>query len=94
MALEGVRREWGKNLHDLRPLYAERNGLSIVGPLEVPPEQTKGFTEYVFDSLGRLVLAHTHRAPGRVDTQRYDYDADGVVVEYVSGTPEIGRAHV
>jgi hypothetical protein len=80
---------WGKQLHDLRPLYAERMRLTKVGPLECPPADPKGFTEYGFDARGRLLEARIHRGRGRMDVERYRYSETTIEVEHESATPGV-----
>jgi hypothetical protein len=88
----GLRSEWGKNLHDLRPLYAERMQLRRVGPLPEPAEP-KGFTEYLFDDTPRLIETRTHRGKARVDLERYRYGSNGIDVEHVAATPGVPVTH-
>ncbi|MBL8743666.1 MAG: hypothetical protein JNK04_21300 [Myxococcales bacterium] len=86
---EIARWEWGKRLHELRPLYAERAGLTRVGPLAAAPAEPKGFTEYGFDAEGRLIEARAHRGRGRVDVERYRYGETTIDVEHVAATPGV-----
>ncbi len=80
-----VRSEWGKNLHDLRPLYAERTGRTRVGPVPAPADP-KGFTEYGFDERARLLETRAHRGRGRVDVDRDRHGEDFIEVEHVPST--------
>jgi hypothetical protein len=89
MSGEVVRRQWGKHLHLLRPVYAERSRLTKVGPLESPPADSKGFTEYGFDAEGRLIEARTHRGRGRSDVERYRHGDTAIEVEHEAATPGI-----
>jgi hypothetical protein len=88
----GRRSEWGKNLYDLRPLYAERMQLRRVGPVPEPAEP-KGFTEYLFDERRRLVETRSHRGAGRVDVERYRHGDDGIDVEHIAATPGVPVTH-
>jgi hypothetical protein len=88
----GRRSEWGKNLYDLRPLYAERMQLRRVGPVPEPAEP-KGFTEYLFDERRRLVETRAHRGAGRVDVERYRHGDDGIDVEHIAATPGVPVTH-
>jgi hypothetical protein len=87
---EGVLRwEWGKHLHHLRPVLAERAQLTKVGPLASPPADPKGFTEYGFDAQGRLIEARAHRVRGRMDVERYRYSETTIEVEHEAATPGV-----
>ena len=86
---EVVRWEWGKHLHELRPVYAERSRRTRVGPLASPPADPKGFTEYGFDAEGHLIEARTHRGRGRADAERYRYGDTTIEVEHEAATPGI-----
>jgi len=88
-----VRREWGKQLHDLRPLHAERMQLTKIGPLSDPPADPKGFTEYGFDAEQRLVEVRAHRGKGRTDVERYRFGTNTIDVEHEHSTPNVPITH-
>ncbi len=73
-----VRWEWGRNLHDLRPLYAERARLPRVGPMPAPPEDPKGHARYGFDAEGRLVIVERYHAFGARDTDTWTWTPDAI----------------
>ncbi len=73
-----IRWEWGKNLHDLRPLYQERARLTRVGPLAAPPPSPAGYTRYGFDAAGHLVRAERHHPFDRVDVDTWAHTADAI----------------
>lgn len=82
--------EWGRNLHDWRPLYAERHRLARLGPLPAPPTDPAGWSKYGFDREDRLVSVERHHAFGRVDVDRFTIAAAGGV----TGEHRDFRGHV
>lgn len=93
MSHEVLRWEWGKHLHGLRPVYAERSRLTRVGPLASPPADPKGFSEYGFDADGRLVEVRTHRGRGRADLERHHHGPTSIDVEHEAATPGTPITH-
>jgi hypothetical protein len=74
-----VRWEWGRNLHDPRPLHAERLRLPRLGPLKAPPVDPKGYARYGFDAAGRLAVVERYQAFGLHDTDTWTYGPDAVL---------------